>query len=483
MTSNPLHLFVEEPAFIDPTSLTYDPSKGGSGHLSAFSKSYFQSPRLHRDPRPERTTDRNVGANSRARAWFDEDVSQAEMTLLASASSDIWSIIFSLIDHVGFSILPQQGVEDINRTLQDTFDVYVPNTLRFDTGTALASVFREDGSSTDIVIPSSARLQIEVSIPAPENNADNADTEDNTDEDMAFVRETQEIWFWFHDDAFRENYPVSHVTTVLLPLRIENLLRGSLTDEDKNAFNQGRSLTTRHNEQLGTALQTYDNSGSVQHSFCVKNNAGDDILMPFILIYKGAKPDREIVRQAIRTHLLDSGVGTRDDWKARIPDLFIDGQIFLVPMWSNTVKRPSDILHANVIGLGELINYILATLPQIDRDYAIVNSAVFTASYDLMPVVAVPHPDNFSTFLFQDLHETFQPTRTTDPSFVQMDSETKDLAVLLNNALAVAADKSENDDFPIETTSNGRFVPFSVQNIEYMVMTEETFINKTEGAS
>lgn len=478
MTSVPLHMFVQEPAFEDKISSNYDPTQGGAGILSSFSRTYFRAVSARRDPRTERTTDTNLGAETRARLWVDPIVSKAELDLLDAADPSIWDKIFDLVDNVGFSFLPQQGQADLNARLQNSSDIYVADTLRFDTGIELATVHRTTGTTTDIIIPRSARIQIQIPLPNEDDGDDASSDADDTPE-QTFA--TQEIWFWYHDDAFKESYPNSYVTEVLLPLLVDDLLRASLTDKNRNVFNSGNDITTRHQEQLNTAIQDTDSSGAAKHTFCVKGRGGTDVPMPFVLVYKGQPPDRERVRQAIVDHLLASGVGSRDDWKERIPDLFIDGQMFLVPVWDNTVKRPSTIIQSNVVTIAQLIDTVLSTLPQIDRDYAIEHSTVFTASYEHIPIIAVPHPDNVAELDFRDRHITFQPTRTTDPSFVLMDEETKDLSITMNKALAVAAEKSTDEAFQIVETQNGLFVPFTVKNIEYMLMTPETFTNKREG--
>ena len=479
MTDSPLHVFVQEPAFQDRLSFDYDPTVGGPGRLSSFSRTFFVEKNVYRDMRSDRTTDVNLGAGTRASLWVDPVVSDAELLLLNTVViGDVWNDIFDLVDMVGFSFLPQQTESGLNQRLQNDSPIYVPNTLRFDTGTELVTVYRDSGTTTDIIIPRSARLQIRV--PVPDDDASGSGSGSGSG-NSTNTYATQEIWFWYHDDAFRESYPNSYITEVLLPVLVNDLLNASLIDQNRNIFNSGDAIASRYQTQLNNVIGQKDNSGAIETSFSVKGQGGNDINMPFILIYKGRLPDRERIRKAIRNHLLNTGVGTREDWKVRIPDLFVDGQVFLVPMWDRTVTRPSAVIQTNIITFAQLINTVLSTLPQIDRDFAINNSSVFTASYDYIPIAATPNPQNVFDLDFQEDHITFQPTKTTDPAFVIMDEETKDFSIKLNKALAVAAEKSVDNEFEIITTSYGQFVNFNVMNVEFMVMTPETLTNKKEG--
>ena len=476
MTSVPLHMFVQELAFQDRSSFDYDPTQGGAGQLSSFSRTYFVGKSARRDPRSDRTTDKNLGAGTRAALWVDPVISDAELRLLDTATSDIWKDIFDLVDAVGFSFLPQQTKEDLNQRLQDTSLIYVADTLRFETGTELVTVHRGSGVTTDIIIPRSARIQIIVPIPS-DDDASGSGGNGPIAQEFA----TQEIWFWYHDDAFQESYPNSYVTEVMLPLVVGDLLNASLVDKNRNIFSSGVAIATRHQEQLDKVISDKDNSGTVVHRFSVKGPEGNDTMMPFILVYKGQPPDTEQVRQAIVDQLLGTGVGTREDWKERIPDLFVDGQIYLIPMWDKTVERPSGVIQTNAITFAQLINTVLSTLPEVDRDHATNTSTIFTATYDYIPVIAVPNPQNSVELDFQNEHMTFRPLRTTDPAFVRMNQFTKDFSIALSKALSVAAEKSVNQDFEIIQTNNGRFVPFTIGSIQYIVMTTETLKNRKKG--
>jgi hypothetical protein len=461
-----IHLFVKDTAFINPSVFVKTLfSNSGSCVLTQAILAAYVAPTEVSDPRTARLTDLRFGNTLSVITDGASSVSD-----FVSIYSTDWSLqnqesLFNIIDQLCFNYSDRaQSAWNVFLSGNNAYSIYVPGSLSFGP-TQSQSLAYINGAASALTIPDTITLTIGITI--------------NT------TLTEYQIVLWTNTALFLENYPISTITAVTFPLTFTDLLNQSIVAAASNAL----TIAKEASNVIYVDLTTPDTGFTIQPivegaSGYITYNAKfvdinqNFIFMPFNVLYKGATPGVLAIRLAIKTILLASGVGTQAQWQARIPELFVNAQYYLIPMWLNTVTLPDSVIYQDTMNIATMINYTQLIMFDISPIFVAANIVSTSAAYDSIMLAAVPDPSNPTNRLSLSTEiPQYQDLATTDSNFNLMPTLTKQYATFLNNALPVAAGISSTNTFIIITLNNRTFVTFTVGDVEYYLIVKETFKN------
>lgn len=457
-----VHIFIHEPIFTDRTPVyAQQLRKDRVGSLSDVGLSYFKSIETIADQRPTRTPAPTFNYTERA-SFVIDGVHYADfIATLQQAPLDEKNALYSMVDHLFFRYAASDSDATLDVALTQMYPTYIPGTLDRSANTVTAIAYLPDGGQTLVTAPAYLTISVWMTV--------------------GNRQERQEIRFWLSDTSWREEFPLSHVLAVIPPLPIDVTLAGSLLDNGPNRFSQAADIVARMSAISAPIARDKDTSGELIYTAKVFNTAGDSALLPFSILYKGRIPDRLQARTAIREYLLNSGIGIEAQWRQRIPELFIDGLIYLVPMWDNITTRPDQSLYPSVISGSQALQTTRDALSFLSGEHIAQTFEVMVTAYNQMTLVGVSHPDNDTVLRVRAIHPTYQAVSTLDPAYQLMEIDTQTFAQRLAIALSVAARVQVVAGYDIIAVGRLEFVPFTVGMVEYYVMSRESYLNSTGG--
>lgn len=288
------------------------------------------------------------------------------------------------------------------------------------------------------------------------------------------VAETElKFKLWLSRDAFLADYPLTTITKIIPPCQPAYLLE---PDKFANEIDAVIKSTSTIMEMLNTELQKSDNTGLLMYNTKYQTGSQSVYQLPFGILYKGAKPVSLEIRKAIREYLLSQGLAPQTTWEALLPDLFVVGQFFIVPMWGNTTVRPDRILYPSIINLKSMLDKAGEVFIGVDEEFLSTHSEVLDNGHDEMFSIVVPDLLNDVTKMsVQALHPTYQRHMAQSPGFAYQEVHTKEFNTRLNQCLTVLAGESSSTLFASNSFFNRRFLSFVVDSIEYHVLYKEDF--------
>ncbi len=450
-----IHAFLYDPAFVNPTAPINTVLKtGGTCVLSPQGLSYFVTPETFTDPRTLRANNLNASFTTKAQLILD----QTEFASVLSQVVSTWTSteqqnLFAIIDQLCFAYNANSSHDAIETALH-AWAQYVPNTFVLATTTTTVSVF----------------LATTTTLTAP----------DYVDFSFSIAGGTQyEFRIWLKCALFLTSYPLSTVALVVPPLPITQLYTADLISTVANIFNTALAASESSQAALASFLQRGEYSGYIGQDVQFTDTNGNFTTVQFNILYNGAVPGQIAIRTAIRTLLLTSGIGNQAGWQARAPALFVTQLFYLVPEWNLKTSLVNSVVFPNIVQITQALNDMIVVLFDVDSGFITTNLAVVTATYNTLTVLAVPDVGNGSNRLALEAeHPTYQAIASTNPAFAYMNPNDQAFATLLNAGLSFAAGNPNTNNGLLSYTPSGdsrSYITFSVADVEYWLMTEQSY--------
>lgn len=255
---------------------------------------------------------------------------------------------------------------------------------------------------------------------------------------------------WLNSDEFKKNYPYSTIVDCLYPCSPKWIMNPELY------ANQTRAILTSSNyknEMLKTAVTLRDHSGVSMFASRYVAEYSDDLPMSFALLYKGATPTAAQSRAFLKARLLketdeNGNPWTVDEWRSRLPDLFIDGSYYLVPIYSQRVVLPdsSTAVERSCVNYQSIFSIAKAVLGGTGFDDVTLmnNIDILQAPGHAIYIVGIAI-DPTSQMSLHELHPTYSSTDAISESFGAMSPGDKDFAEKIAIALAVCMKLSDGN--------------------------------------
>lgn len=462
-TTPTIYLYFSDPSFFHETTdaaKSFYPADGSAciGRLSRHSATYFSTPMFITDKRVERhrllpftPKDESVHLIYDSAAsvfdYFGEDFMASDQT--------VQQAVFSLIERTLFVEGPMSDA-DLRGILQD-----VPY----------------PGCVTSTLIRSPVRVL--------DHAADEANTLVGAHTWVQFDAELHGSLYtlktWVEDGAFHEDYPTTIVDAVIPPMNLSRLLTVPPAASSTSLYTASRdtlelAIATLRQPPFKT---TPTGVAGFYADVIDENNSATPTV--FGVTYHGREPDRITSRLSVRQTLLSSGIGTEAQWRARLPSCFIDGRFYIIPLWNHTTTRIDQQIYPSPVPVRKQLATARAVLTNSDGNFIDTYAESLSATYDAMPLVAVPHVDNENgLFSLLTAHPTYQPYQTTDPNYQYMTEATRSFARQLNEALAYAAGEGTTNR-PVINEDGLLYYVFDVGHTEFCVITKECVLDRAGG--
>jgi len=460
-----IHAFFTDDLFKDRSSPYQSAiSNGPVGALHPRVLSYFVQPIALRDERASRELGSvldpiQVASPTRAELLVDAEFHQSELDAFHTWPEASRQVMFTILDRLLLRYNTNESVASVEQELLQYPDaIYKQGTLVYSTTSTMGVVYQADGTST-----------VQVRVP------------DFVVFSVIVGSATYDFKVWAAKATFLEKYPNSKIMAVVPPLPPTDLLEKSLIVADQNMFLTADKSSAVGLDALDDVIAQEDSSGYTSYEAKFVDPENNYVFVRFNLAYKGHVPGKLACRAAIKAYLLGSGVGTYAQWKARVPELFIEAQFFMIPMWNNKTVRPDQVIYPSTIPSKKIKAAAVAVLFDLDQDFVMDNLDVVSAAYETLTIAAVPNTLNAVNRLsFSDEHPTYQNYAPHEAGFAYMTQITQQFSRVFNSALVVAAGAAV-DPALVPINLDGRvFYTFTVNSVEYYVINAETFTNIIE---
>jgi len=446
--------FILDNAFVptDNSILTTD-SLITHGYLKREQYSYFLKPNNLKDPRTTRLHMFSEPLTSKMELIWDEDESNIDPSILEHIrNSDVTyrECFFNIVEFLFYRTV-NFTKDELNDELvndNDSFSNYIPNSLEISVKTNEAYIY------------------------------DNAETSCNIEEWVQFSIDINghiiDFKLWINNESFQNEYPLSHITEVIFPMAQSDLLDPSGIENIYAAINRVFSITS---SKLNPKISSGNHTGYT--TFMTKYITPDEGLyeVPFAILYKGRMPSSLEMRDAIRAEL-DYYLADEPTWKSRLPDLFIDGRFYVIPIWDYEVEEPNRTTRSSLISLSLILDKLSKVMYEFNRDYIIENMELISVAYIESLIGIIPDPSNISDTKVSDRHPLYQYYGTHESSYNYQPPLTKEFSRKLNQILPVALGLSTTSELAVETIDGRNFLVFIVDGLEFLVITEDSY-NRT----
>ena len=453
MTTTPVQLYVLDSAFTNrliPTPPFFR-SPGGLAQLSERGLSYFQTPYQIRDPRTTRSV--SWAAVTKPSLLVDHAVYADFLAAIAATSANVSVGLFNIIDRLAFLWDPSVTTATIESSLLADSTIspyYQAGSFSISSATATGNVYAANGTALPYTGPT--KVNFVFTVPSGSGSL------------------TYAITAWLDNTTFLTSYANSSIIAVVPPTNYSDLLNQAFTTTTPTMATLAYGANFKQ-PLINTAAQSANLSGYANYTARVVSGS-TSLNMSFGIAYVGQVPTFADMRTAIREAVESSGFGNPLLWKARIPELYVESRIYLVPIWDQLITSGSGTLYAGIASPVVQLNKAATALGSTNASTLVsTNGELLTAAYDLLPIVAVPDNttqpfDNLGT-----LYPTYQAYAPTDPSFVYMSSDAQAFASMLNMALPVAKGVTTNPTYPVVTDGPLSYVSFTQSMVEFCILT------------
>ena len=292
---------------------------------------------------------------------------------------------------------------------------------------------------------------------------------------------------WADSAAFVADYPVSTITDVIFPCPCDKLfnLCDEYTSVTKFATEVSASKGSIFNisseeyvtRDINKLLASDDHTGV--KDFPAKYYAYPDTAnsiafdLTFWVVYKGAEPTNDAVRDAIRAAVMSIGGHSEEEWTKKLPGIISSRIFYIVPMYSDRkvggVEIRKGIIDITPTSIEQKISDTLGSTLAAYAQYAqVINDA-----RNEYPLLVVPSTGNPSTSrLLLEIFPDFAGVGDADVAYDTQSTSTKQFAQYLDQAVKKAY---INDGSALAEEGDGvgldkRFVTFNAEGITFYVI-------------
>lgn len=347
-----------------------------------------------------------------------------------------------------------EELEEELATDMDTSAIYVPNTLKIASTKIKATIYNLGSTKDtyDLVLP----VYFDVTI--------KFDTK--LDQEVFRV--------YMGREYFLKNYPLSTINKIIEPCDHSYLL-------DPTKSPGVVDMLIKSNEHSFAALDSSivpeDHTGL--YTFRTKyidRFSSTTQMVPFGVLYQGAKPSTLEIRKVIREQLLAYGTAPKETWEAILPELFVTATWYVIPFWDNTFNRPERIAYPSVGNIAKLKQLIPDFFPELEDSFINKYQEILLCGKSEIIMTTIPDPLNEKEFSIQKIHPTYQYHMLQDGSaFNNMDPETRDFNTRLNNCVAVAMGESTTTTVQNTVVNDLTWHAFVSNNVEYLLLSRESY--------
>lgn len=422
------------------------------GQLDSLLIDYFSSISRITDTRTTRRSLLGASAVGVSKIIFDLDL--VENKSVWATLSGIWYDTLFSIAEIAY-LAQDKTVDDKDYILSHdtgTKDIYISKSLVVSTVTAPVTTYSP--SEQQVEIPNWVEFQVYLSA-------------DQTD--------ILKIRLWLNNMDFKSNYPYTTITRVVPPRDPALLFAPTASMSEMQAVITGSQYTFG---QINTDLYQNDQTGLLIFKTKYLVSVDKEYQLPFGVIYRGPKePTTMACRAAIKQFLMDTGLTTEDNLRTLFPELFVELQFFLVPLWDYHTKQADRIIYPSISPVHSYVTEELKRLyPNMNDTYPDDRITYLLNAYNDMWLVAIPDELNHDTTSLVELHPTYNNHSSSQVEFRYMDTLTRQFATKLIRCMATLHQELATDEFNTLTQDGRTYLSFTIGRAEYQVMTKDSYL-------
>lgn len=455
-----VNAFVLDRSFIDPSS-AFIPvlDAGGIGRLTDHALSYFVEMTTMPDKRVPSTRDVDWVAAYAPVLAVDNSFYPDFITNVDALTDAQRAAIFQIIDALSFKTFTNTAALETWLTTTDGVkDLYEAGSVVVPTLTVSDTVYPSSGASAQFTTRPTMTATLNIPV--------------------GTVTEQYTVTFFVQCEYWVAHYPNTKIVSVSPPVSYSDLLTLPLTTTNANKLATATSTVGLNWDAMSSQIAAASASGYRLYNVTVQDTANNaQVLAPFLLLYKGAAPSQQEIREALKDAVLNSGVGNQSEWQDRIPELFILATVYLIPMYDNVTTLSDMHLYPSTINIGTVSKKVALVLPTLGTTYINANAEVVGANYEklMLACVGAPNQDGSAPSQLMTMHPTYQWTPSTDGTFQNMSDDTQQFSLNLSECLMVATGNGTSPIYSVEVDQNLQYVSFVSLQYEYCVITQACY--------
>lgn len=414
---------------------------------------YFHKNMKVLDPRADRL--QLGGKTAQGQISFHYDGSKHESDFFTGLSNDYVKSLFNVIEMIYTANGDSRETIDYNlKTNTLTKDWYVPDTLALSRKIVSGTIYNLDDQTPTRSI----------------------DLVTYFDFHIKFTDRDEEVFRIFLDrESFLADYPLSTINRVILPCDKIYILDPTKISGPVEMMIKSNGFTFG---DLDKSIVAEDHSGLLTYftKYLTKSPSATQLL-PFGILYQGAKPSSLEIREAIRKELLKDGIANENVWETILPDLFVIAQFFIVPMWDNRSQRSYGFIYPSIINAEKYKDVIAKIFPNLDSSYIRTYQEMLTCGQSELFLTSIPDPLNKAKFSLLAEHPSYQYHMSQDGAvFTNMDPYTQDFNRRLNRAMSIACGESVAlSDIIDNVIDELTWHSFTSNKIEYNILSRASY--------
>ncbi len=425
-------------------------------------QTYFNKETIITDPRPSRLHLGGKVVTGELSFHYDgkrhAPDNIPDVDLFRQLDEDQLKAFFIVVETVALANGSSQ--DELNTNLYTsgaTKEYYVRDTLRLSRHIVPATVYDIDGLTPETLISLVTHFDFTLSFPE---------------------KDPVEFRIFLDRDDFLSSYPYSTITNVIVPCDPAYLLDPRRIDGTIDALVKSGTYSFK---DLDPSIGVDDHTGlltyTTRYISSLKSGSTSVHMLPFGILYQGAKPTSLQIREAIRNELFAEGLASENLWEACLPDIFITAQFYIIPAWDNQVRRPQGYVYPSIISAEKVNKLISTVLPDLDSVYIKQYQEILTLGYSEIFLSSIPDPLNSEEhFAILDCHPTYQYHMSQDgTAFLNQDNSTRDFNIKLNRALAVAFGAEVHPEVLTQTVDGLTWHTFSCARVEYHILSKASY--------
>lgn len=194
-----------------------------------------------------------------------------------------------------------------------------------------------------------------------------------------------------------------------------------------------------------------------------------------LVIYGNLSNSVDAIKVAIREYIAANSPRPESDWRAILPDIFINTEFYIVPKWINiAISQVTGSQYSPYINFKKELDYIKNKLNLSLTNTHIDNySESFPVQYKSLCCLAIPGLDNRdSLFSLYQIYNDFVNVPTTDQLYSQMSNATRTWISKLIFALNLCETFTTDDIINVNDINYSGFKKYIKGNILYISFRE-----------
>jgi hypothetical protein len=137
--------------------------------------------------------------------------------------------------------------------------------------------------------------------------------------------------------------------------------------------------------------------------------------------------------------------------------------------------RPDGRRFPSIINVTKITTIINTIFPNMDESFIKSYQELLSIGQSEIYITSVPDFLNEKDFSIFNIHPTYQYHTSQDPAFAYQDPDTKQFNILLNRCMSVLFGETVSEDIIENIIDDKKYRSFTCANVEYHVLTEESY--------